>query len=207
MTARRRDAVSVLRPGPGRRPVLRVVRRRVVRRRAGGRAADEPVTERALRLRERPEFTDGYCTVCGQRRPEPDRDEVDVGGIVLVTDRGLHHARNEDAAAAGIVPTGAGDGRFAFAVAVCDGVSTSVDAQTAATAAARAGVVAMLDALAACRSGHSAATAGLASAAQAAARTAAGKSRSGVGPGVHLHRGGGGARVSGHRAHHRRQRR
>lgn len=116
------------------------------------------------------DFTDGYCTVCGQRRAEPDRDEVDVGGLVLLTDRGLLHARNEDAAAAGVVPSD--DGRFAFAVAVCDGVSTSVDAQTAATAAAQAGVAAMLDALAACHSGHSAAATGLAGAARAAARTA-----------------------------------
>jgi serine/threonine protein phosphatase PrpC len=97
---------------------------------------------------------------------------VAVGGIVLVTDRGLHHTRNEDAAAAGVVPTD--DGRFAFAVAVCDGVSTSADAQAAATAAAQAGVAAMLDALAACRSGHGAAATGLADAARAAARTAAG---------------------------------
>ena len=48
-------------------------------------------------------YFDEYCTVCGHRRAEPDRDEADLGGIVLITDRGIEHARNEDAAAAGIL--------------------------------------------------------------------------------------------------------
>ncbi|MET0703152.1 MAG: zinc-ribbon domain-containing protein, partial [Mycobacterium sp.] len=63
-------------------------------------------------------FVDGYCTACGSRRIEPDRDEAQVGRVALITDRGVDHARNEDAAAAGIV------GNF-VAVAVCDGVSSS----------------------------------------------------------------------------------
>src|SRR6478672_3037544 len=46
---------------------------------------------------------DDYCTVCGHRRAEPDRDEASLGGIVLITDRGIEHARNEDATAAGIM--------------------------------------------------------------------------------------------------------
>ena len=46
-------------------------------------------------------FSDGYCTACGHRRAEPDRDEARLGPVALITDRGLHHARNEDAAAAG----------------------------------------------------------------------------------------------------------
>ena len=48
-------------------------------------------------------YADGYCTACGQRRAEPDRDEADLRGVALITDRGLEHARNEDAAAAGAV--------------------------------------------------------------------------------------------------------
>ena len=48
-------------------------------------------------------YVDDYCGVCGNRRAEPDRDEAELGGIVLVSDRGLEHARNEDAAAAGLV--------------------------------------------------------------------------------------------------------
>ena len=48
-------------------------------------------------------YVDDYCTECGNRRAEPARDQADLDGIVLITDRGLEHPRNEDAAAAGIV--------------------------------------------------------------------------------------------------------
>jgi serine/threonine protein phosphatase PrpC len=111
---------------------------------------------------------DEYCTVCGNRRAEPDRDQAEVGGIVLITDRGLEHTRNEDAAAAGTV---AGDATEpdSIAVAVCDGVSTSGDAHIAAIAASNAGVDAMLAALAASRNSRSAMLAGLTEAANAAA--------------------------------------
>ena len=53
-------------------------------------------------------YVDEYCAVCGQRRAEPDRDQAELDGIVLVTDRGLEHPRNEDAAAAGIVACAVG---------------------------------------------------------------------------------------------------
>jgi PPM family protein phosphatase len=112
-------------------------------------------------------YTDDYCTVCGHRRAEPDRDQADIGVIALITDRGIEHARNEDAAAAGIV--GGTEQPDAIAVAVCDGVSTSGDAHTAAVAASKAGVDAMLAALAASRTGRAAVLAGLADAAKAAA--------------------------------------
>ena len=36
---------------------------------------------------------DEYCTVCGHRRVEPNRDKADLGGIVLITDRGIEHPR------------------------------------------------------------------------------------------------------------------
>src|SRR5690349_4636063 len=113
---------------------------------------------------------DGYCTVCGQRRGEPDRDQVVLGPIVLVTDRGLVHVGNEDAAAAGLVGTDRNPGSVPpMAVAVCDGVSTSDDAHTAAVAAAHAGVREMLAGLAAVKSARAAVLFGLAAAAAAAA--------------------------------------
>ena len=111
-------------------------------------------------------YIDQYCSVCGQRRQEPDRDQAHLDGIVLVTDRGLEHPRNEDAAAAGAVACGSGD---AFAVAVCDGVSSSSAADTAAKGASAAGVTAMLNTLAAECEPESAVRAGLAEAAKAAA--------------------------------------
>jgi serine/threonine protein phosphatase PrpC len=112
-------------------------------------------------------YIDDYCTVCGHRRAEPDRDQADIGVIALITDRGIEHARNEDAAAAGIV--GGTEQPDAIAVAVCDGVSTSGDAHTAAVAASKAGVDAMLAALTATRTARAAVLAGLADAAKAAA--------------------------------------
>ena len=48
---------------------------------------------------------------------------------MLITDRGSEHARNEDAAAAGMVVDGDTGRPYAVAVAVCDGVSTSGDPQ------------------------------------------------------------------------------
>jgi len=120
-------------------------------------------------------FSDGYCTGCGQRRAEPDRDEADLCGVALITDRGLEHARNEDAAAAAML-TGAGADRpRAIAAAVCDGVSTTGEAHTAAVAASKAGVEAMVAALAASRKARAAVLLGLAGAAEAAARVGAGR--------------------------------
>ena len=98
--------------------------------------------------------------------PAPDRDEVQLGPVALITDRGLTHHRNEDAAAAGVT----GD---VIAVAVCDGVSSSTEPQLASAAASTAGVDAMLVALADARTPRQAVLAGLARAAQAAEDTAA----------------------------------
>ncbi|MGZ7008336.1 MAG: PP2C family protein-serine/threonine phosphatase [Ilumatobacteraceae bacterium] len=115
-------------------------------------------------------YVDHYCDVCGQRRAQPDRDHADLDGIVLVTDRGLEHTRNEDAAAAGTVACATGE---AIAVAVCDGVSTSSAADTAAKAASIAGVDAMLNALAASANPQAAVLNGLTGAATAAAHAGA----------------------------------
>ena len=51
-------------------------------------------------------------------------------GLVLITDRGIEHARNEDAAAAGILVGSDTERPDAIAVAVCDGVSASDEAHT-----------------------------------------------------------------------------
>jgi len=115
---------------------------------------------------------DEYCTVCGHRRAEPDRDQADLGGIVLITDRGIEHARNEDAAAAGILVGRDIQRPDAIAVAVCDGVSTSEGAHMAAVAASKAGVDAMLAAIVASGKPRGAVLAGLKAAADAAAAAA-----------------------------------
>ena len=116
-------------------------------------------------------YVDDYCTVCGDRRPDPDRDEDQLDAIVLITDRGIEHTRNEDAGAAGTVAGEAGERPYAIAAVVCDGVSTSAEAQNASRAASVAGVDAMLQALAASRDLTSVMRAGLAEGAKAAAES------------------------------------
>ena len=112
---------------------------------------------------------DEYCTVCGHRRAQPDRDEATVGTVVLVTDRGIEHSHNEDAAAAGTLAAQEGDRPDMVAVAVCDCVSSSSQAHVAAVAASNAGVDAMLAALAASTKSRAAMLAGLQAATAAAA--------------------------------------
>ncbi|MFD6161108.1 protein phosphatase 2C domain-containing protein [Nocardia sp. NPDC060256] len=109
---------------------------------------------------------DGYCVDCGQLRGAPDRFDADLGAVAVVTDRGISHARNEDAVAAAVLDgTGAAPGTVVLVVA--DGVSSSEDPQVASGTAARTGVdacrTALLDGLPAAE----AAMAGLAAAAQA----------------------------------------
>ncbi|MFE3099578.1 PP2C family serine/threonine-protein phosphatase [Nocardia tengchongensis] len=110
---------------------------------------------------------DGYCSTCGELGPERDRFEADLGATCLVTDRGLLHARNEDAVAAAVVDSASPDRPATAVLAVCDGVSTSEDPQAASGAAVRAGLDATLAALAADRSAEDCALAGLAAAADA----------------------------------------
>jgi PPM family protein phosphatase len=112
---------------------------------------------------------DEYCTVCGHRRADPDRDQAVLGGIVLITDRGIEHARNEDAASAAMLVGSDIQRPDAIAVAVSDGVSSSDEAHTAAVAASKAGVDAMLAAFVASRKARGAVLAGLEAAAKAAA--------------------------------------
>jgi PPM family protein phosphatase len=126
-----------------------------------GRAADLPCPECG-----KAEFTDDYCTTCGHRRPEPDRDELAIGEVYLVTDRGIHHASNEDAAAAGTIVRDEGT---SVAAVVCDGVSSARDSASASTSASQAAVAAILAALSAGRPAEAAMVAGLTDAAKAAA--------------------------------------
>ncbi|WP_067673370.1 PP2C family protein-serine/threonine phosphatase [Nocardia miyunensis] len=107
---------------------------------------------------------DGYCAACGGLRRPPDRSAADLGAVQLITDRGLAHARNEDAAAAALLDETSGS---TIVIAVCDGVSTSEDPQLAARAGARGGVDACLSALAADRTTTDAVRAGLEAAFQA----------------------------------------
>lgn len=69
-----------------------------------------------------------------------DHDEADLGGAAAVTDRGLRHARNEDAYALA---------RHAehYAVVVCDGVSSSANPDVAAGTAANAMIEVLATAL------------------------------------------------------------
>jgi serine/threonine protein phosphatase PrpC len=79
---------------------------------------------------------DGYCGTCGARAPKR-RDhfsEQPAAWVAAVCDRGLRHARNEDAVA---VAADAEAGSRAVLV-VCDGVSSSIDSDLASLAAARA---------------------------------------------------------------------
>ena len=78
---------------------------------------------------------DGYCTVCGVKAPTA-RDhwsESPAPWVAGVCDRGILHARNEDAMAL----TTAADGSIGILV-VCDGVTTAPESDRAALAAARA---------------------------------------------------------------------
>jgi serine/threonine protein phosphatase PrpC len=77
---------------------------------------------------------DGFCGRCGRRvRPRPeDHIEITISAdFAAVADRGVRHERNEDRVALRMV----GD---RFVMVVCDGVSSSNEAQTAAWAATEA---------------------------------------------------------------------
>lgn len=76
---------------------------------------------------------DGYCQTCGTKAPDP-RDHSEAAPaewVAGVCDRGIQHPRNEDAQALWVSP----DGDRAVLV-VCDGVSSSAEADMASTAGA-----------------------------------------------------------------------
>jgi serine/threonine protein phosphatase PrpC len=77
---------------------------------------------------------DGFCSQCGRRARTRREHWTETHGdrIGAVCDKGIVHARNEDAMATGI-----GSGGTAVAV-VCDGVTTAPDSDRASLAASRA---------------------------------------------------------------------
>ncbi len=81
---------------------------------------------------------EGYCESCGRKVPSG-RDHVELNLEILagVSDRGLRHARNEDAMA--LATTETPDGPVAIAV-VCDGVSSSPNPEDASLTGAQAAV-------------------------------------------------------------------
>ena len=81
---------------------------------------------------------DRYCLDCGLLQPAPhDHVEVDLGAAGAgVTDRGRHHHRNEDSLGMAVTA-----GRMA--VVVCDGVSSTPDADRAAQTAVDAALSAL----------------------------------------------------------------
>jgi PPM family protein phosphatase len=86
---------------------------------------------------------DHYCTACGHKQAAPrDHLEMDLGPIAgAVTDKGIRHHRNEDAANFGV----AHDGRVV--AVVCDGVSSSSRSDEASQAAVDITVTAVLRSL------------------------------------------------------------
>ena len=110
---------------------------------------------------------EGYCESCGRRvRSGRDHEEVDLGIVAGVTDRGLRHHRNEDAMALATAGTAAGPAAVAV---VCDGVSSSSQPDEASLAAARAAAGVLLTAVRAGRDLLAAAPAAVRAAAEAVA--------------------------------------
>ena len=127
---------------------------------------------------------EGYCEFCGRKLPSGrDREELDVGLAAGVTDRGVRHARNEDAMA--LAATRVSGGPVALAV-VCDGVSSSPRPDEASLSGVRAAGASLL---AAVRAGDDRA------AASAAAARAAGRAVGDRTPGRPRGPGRGGRRI------------
>jgi len=85
-----------------------------------------------------PEAVDeqGYCTVCGRKRERLARNHVELSlapHFAGVTDRGIRHFRNEDDMALALEMR---NGEPAYIAVVCDGVSSSQEADRASEVAA-----------------------------------------------------------------------
>jgi len=88
---------------------------------------------------------EGYCESCGRKVPSGrDREELDVGLAAGVTDRGLRHARNEDAMALAVARV---SGEPVALAVVCDGVSSAPRADEASLSAVRAAARSLLSAV------------------------------------------------------------
>jgi serine/threonine protein phosphatase PrpC len=87
----------------------------------------------------------GFCMQCGFRSGLRERDHIEVElspNFAGVTDRGLRHHRNEDYFALEFI-----DSRAARVLIVCDGVSSSQDADQASKVAAEAVRASLFEAL------------------------------------------------------------
>ena len=84
---------------------------------------------------------DGWCTQCGERKPDPRHHFTDqpTAYVAGVCDRGLRHTENEDAMAVWGDPQDAGRA----ALVVCDGVTTATRSAEASLAAAEAALAAL----------------------------------------------------------------
>jgi serine/threonine protein phosphatase PrpC len=83
-------------------------------------------------------IADGYCDVCGSRQPDP-RDhfqETPASWVAGVCDKGIVHARNEDAMSTAVYA--ADSANPVGILVVCDGVTTAPLSERASLAAARA---------------------------------------------------------------------
>ncbi len=84
---------------------------------------------------------EGYCSNCGFRNQSRENDRIELllsPNLAGVSDRGLRHHRNEDYLACATV-----EGREAYVLVVCDGVSSSQSPDLAAKAAAEATCMAL----------------------------------------------------------------
>jgi len=82
---------------------------------------------------------DGFCTACGFRRLAPARDHFErviSAGFAGITDRGLRHHRNEDFFMMDSLNDNQADG--GQVIVVCDGVSSTSEAEKGSEAAADA---------------------------------------------------------------------
>jgi serine/threonine protein phosphatase PrpC len=85
---------------------------------------------------------DGHCESCGRKAPSGrDHLELDLGLLAGVTDKGLRHARNEDAMALATAESASGPAVLAV---VCDGVSSSRRPDEASLAAVQAAMQVLL---------------------------------------------------------------
>src|SRR5262249_58000671 len=81
---------------------------------------------------------DGYCESCGRKVPSSRNHlELDLGPVAGVTDKGLRHARNEDAMALATAESASGPAVLAV---VCDGGSSSRRPDEASLAAVHAAI-------------------------------------------------------------------
>ena len=112
--------------------------------------ADPMMTQLCHECAEPMDFRDRYCEQCGARVADLRRErvEVDVGVAAGISDRGLHHHRNEDALALrdpGQVRGSGSDG--AVVAIVCDGMSSSARPDEASETAAEVAADALVAAL------------------------------------------------------------